>query len=112
MLIAIPTVDGKLCTHFGHCAQFALVEVDIDRKKILSTSYITPPPHKPGLLPRWLQEKGTNAIIAGGMGQRAKDLFSQSGIKVVVGVTGGTPDEIASSYLNDTLQVSENACNH
>ena len=112
MIVAIPTVDGKLCMHFGHCAQFALVEVNVDSKKIWSTKYITPPPHEPGLLPAWLQEQGANMIVAGGMGQRAKDLLAENGIQVVVGATGGTPDEIVNAYLCDTLQVGENACDH
>ena len=28
MKIAIPLAAGRLCMHFGHCEQFALVEVD------------------------------------------------------------------------------------
>ena len=40
MKIAIPTLDGKLCAHFGHCETFSFAEVDMDTKEILSiTSY-------------------------------------------------------------------------
>ncbi len=46
MLIAIPVADGKLCTHFSHCEQFALVEVDKNTKEIKSTDYLGPPPHE------------------------------------------------------------------
>ena len=28
MKIAIPLAAGRLCMHFGHCEQFALVDVD------------------------------------------------------------------------------------
>jgi predicted Fe-Mo cluster-binding NifX family protein len=34
MKIAIPVVDKQLCLHFGHCAQFALVDVDDANKEI------------------------------------------------------------------------------
>jgi len=112
MKIAIPLADGRLCVHFGHCEQFALVEVDDAAKTITSTSYLTPPAHEPGVLPRWLHEQGANVIIAGGMGQRAQDLFSQSGVKVVVGAPGDMPENVVSAYLAGTLEVGQNVCDH
>ncbi|HNX26444.1 MAG TPA: NifB/NifX family molybdenum-iron cluster-binding protein [Phycisphaerae bacterium] len=112
MKIAIPTAQGRLCMHFGHCEQFAILDVDADAKKIIDTKFITPPPHEPGLLPRWLHELGVNVIIAGGMGQRAQVIFAQNGIKVLVGAGDATPDELALAYLNDALKVGENVCDH
>ena len=112
MKIAIPTADGALCMHFGHCEQFAIVEVDPAEKTITGTTYLTPPPHEPGLLPRWLNEQGANVIIAGGMGQRAQGLFTQNGIEVVVGVASGLPEAIVTSYLSQTLEAGTNACDH
>jgi len=38
-------------------------------------------------------------IIAGGMGQRAKQLFVQQGINVVVGAPSDIPETIASNFL-------------
>ena len=67
--IAIPTVSGSLCQHFGHCEQFALLDVDAENKTILKTTMVTPPPHEPGLLPTWLHEQGAHVIIASGMGE-------------------------------------------
>ena len=45
MRIAIPIVNDRLCMHFGHCEQFALVEVDDGDRSITST---WPAPRKPG----------------------------------------------------------------
>jgi len=112
MRIAIPVADGKLCMHFGHCEQFALVEVNAEQKRISSIGAITPPPHAPGVLPAWLHEQGVNMIIAGGMGNRAQQLFVQNDITVVVGAPADTPEEIANAYLNGTLQAGENICDH
>jgi predicted Fe-Mo cluster-binding NifX family protein len=70
------------------------------------------PPHEPGLLPRWLHERGADVIIAGGMGQRAQQLFAQSGMTVVVGAPAETPEQLASAYLSGTLQAGENICDH
>ena len=112
MKIAIPLADGKLCMHFGHCEQFALVEVDEAGKTITCVNYLVPPPHEPGVLPRWLHEQGANVIIAGGMGQRAQGLFSQSGIEVIVGAPGEKPEDVVSAYLAGTLEVGQNVCDH
>jgi len=112
MRIAIPLADGRLCMHFGHCEQFALVETDAAGKAVTGTRLLTPPPHEPGVLPRWLHEQGADVIIAGGMGQRAQGLFAQNGIQVVVGAPAGSPEEVASAYLAGTLETGRNVCDH
>ena len=112
MRIAIPIANGQLCMHFGHCEQFALVEVDPQSKQIVKTTMLQPPAHAPGVLPAWLHEKGANVIIAGGMGQRAQDLFAQNDITVVVGASDSTPEALATAYLDGALQAGENICDH
>lgn len=112
MKIAIPVAEGKLCMHFGHCEQFALLDVDEKARTVRGKELLTPPPHEPGVLPRWLHEQGANIIIAGGMGQRAQALFTQNGIEVVVGAPAGDPEALAASYLAGTLASGPNACDH
>ncbi len=112
MRIAVPTVQGKLCTHFGHCETFALVDVDPEKGIITGRQDMVPPPHEPGVLPRWLAEQKATIIIAGGMGQRAQTLFTQQGISVVVGAPSDTPEILAQKYLAGTLETGINACSH
>ncbi|MFO7973847.1 MAG: NifB/NifX family molybdenum-iron cluster-binding protein [Candidatus Hydrogenedentota bacterium] len=112
MKFAIPTVNGKLAAHFGHCKQFAIVEVDPSSKKILDTQYLEAPDHEPGVLPRWLHEQGADVIIAGGMGRRAQGLFSQQGIQVIVGAPPVSPEETVSAYLDGSLETGDNLCDH
>lgn len=112
MRIAIPVNEGKLCQHFGHCETFAVIDVDDNSKQITNRDDLTPPPHEPGVLPKWLGEVGVNVVIAGGIGQRAQQLFAQNGIKVVIGASSGTPEELVSAYLQDTLKTGENICDH
>jgi predicted Fe-Mo cluster-binding NifX family protein len=112
MKIAIPLAEGKLSMHFGHCASFALIEVDTQTKKIISRQDVGAPPHQPGLLPPWLAERGASVIIAGGMGQRAQQLFAEQGIQVVVGTPAETPERIVDEFLAGTLQVGDNICDH
>lgn len=112
MKIAIPTAEGKLCMHFGHCQQFAMIEVDVEKREIKSTEYLDPPPHEPGLYPKWLSEKGANFIIAGGMGQRAVSFFNQYNIKVITGAPPEEPEKVVEAFLNDSLVIGPNACDH
>ena len=112
MKIAIPTADGKLCMHFGHCEQFTLVDVDTESGGLLATSCLTPPPHEPGVLPAWLGEEGADLIIAGGMGRRALELFSANGVEVIVGAEAGTPEELVRAYLAGRIETGDNVCDH
>ncbi len=110
MKFAIPLAEGKLAAHFGHCQEFALVEVEDNQIKGKET--LVPPPHEPGVLPRWLHEQGTNVIIAGGMGARALELFAQNGIKVLTGAPALAPEELVQQYLDNALQAGFNMCDH
>lgn len=112
MKIAIPTVNGRLNMHFGHCAAFTLLDVDTESQTIIATTEIDAPPHEPGLLPPWLAERGVTVIIAGGMGQRAQTLFTQQNIKVVTGAPSESPEMLAKAYLAGTLETGSNACDH
>ena len=110
--IAIPLAEGKLALHFGHCQQFALVDVNPTTKTIGGVETVDAPAHEPGLLPRWLGERGAGMIIAGGMGQRAQGLFREQGIEVVVGATAEVPETLARQYLEGTLVIGANGCDH
>jgi ATP-binding protein involved in chromosome partitioning len=112
MRIAIPVTDGKLSAHFGHCEQFAIIDVDTNTKDIKSFELVDSPGHEPGLLPKWLAGLQVEMIIAGGMGQRAQQLFAQNSIKVVIGASDQAPEELVSAYLEDTLETGDNICNH
>ena len=110
MKIAIPVAEGRLTAHFGHAAEFAIVHVE--NQEIREKELLTPPPHEPGVLPRWLHELGVEVIVAGGMGQRALSLFGENGIKVVTGAPSLTPEELVHQYLTNTLVAGENVCDH
>jgi len=112
VLIAIPMVGGKVSMHFGHCEEFALVEADKTSGKINSMKKLAPPVHQPGMYPRWLADFGVNVIISGGMGPMAQELFRSNGIEVVLGVSAGQPELLASSYLTENLETGDNTCDH
>jgi len=112
MKIAIPTADGKLNLHFGHCDNFRIFEVDEKTNQIISASDLTPPPHEPGLLPVFLGERGINLVIAGGMGGRARQLFEERGIKVITGAPSAEAEKLVTEYFAGTLITGANTCDH
>jgi len=112
MRFAVPVNGGVLSAHFGHCEHFALFDVDEQSKKILKKELVQPPPHEPGLLPKWLAEQGVNLVIAGGMGSRALDLFRQNNIEVVMGTMENDLEKAVLSYLDGVLTTGDNICDH
>jgi predicted Fe-Mo cluster-binding NifX family protein len=108
--IAIPLENGILCSHFGHCQQFAIIDAMADT--ISEVTMVIPPPHEPGLLPAWLSEKGVTDVIAGGMGQRAINLFNQQKINVFVGAQTKNYAELANDLISGNLVAGANYCDH
>jgi predicted Fe-Mo cluster-binding NifX family protein len=108
--IAIPMENGKLCAHFGHCQYFAFVTV-VD-SKITDIKELVPPEHVPGLYPRWVAGFGATDVIAGGMGQKAIDLFNQQNINAFVGGPMKGAKEIVEDFLADKLTLNANYCHH
>lgn len=112
MKIAVPVTDGRLCPHFGHCELFAFFEVADDSRTVVNSTTVSAPEHVPGLLPKWLHERGATVVLAGGMGDRAQVLLKQAGIAVVTGAESAPAEELVSAYLNGTLQTDPHACEH
>jgi predicted Fe-Mo cluster-binding NifX family protein len=112
MRIAIPLAQGKLSQHFGHCEEFALIDVDTESNTIGNKELIPAPDHQPGLLPRWLKDRGVSVVISGGMGRRALTLFEQEGIKVHIGAPSESPNRLVQLYLEGNLPVGVNMCDH
>jgi predicted Fe-Mo cluster-binding NifX family protein len=110
MKFAVPTLNGELTAHFGHCEKFAIL--DVENNKVIKQEFIEPPVHQPGVYPKFLADKGVDVIIAGGMGQRAQDLFTDNNIKVFVGVPAAEPQKLVENYLNQQLETGQNLCDH
>ena len=109
-MIAIPTMGGKSCAHFGHCQSFALVEVE--GGEVGDIQFLDPPAHQPGTYPRFLADQGVEIVIAGGMGVMAQDLFKENRIEVHMGVGVEEPRSLVEQFLRDELQTGDNLCNH
>jgi predicted Fe-Mo cluster-binding NifX family protein len=109
MKVCIAKDGNSVTEHFGHCEGFAVFTIEdgkvVDRKDIPS------PGHQPGALPALLKEEGVNAVISGGLGPKAADIFCQHGIEVYLGVTGEL-EEVIETFVRGELEEGANVCHH
>ena len=110
MKICIPTSDGKLCWHFGHCDSFTFAEINPETKEILTIEEKIPEEGISCQSASWISEQGVSKVLAGGMGNRPLMKFAQNGVEVIAGCPELPVKEVIEKYLSDTLETGENAC--
>lgn len=109
--IAVPVDEnGTLDAHFGHCKFFELIEVKDGA--ITAQEKVVPPPHEPGVLPKWLADKGVTDVIAGGMGAKAINIFNYNNVNVFVGAPRTTATELVTGFLENSIRFTANYCDH
>lgn len=109
--IAIPVDEnGILDGHFGHCKYFVLI--DVEDTTIVNKEQVTPPPHEPGVLPKWLAEKGVTDVLAGGMGHKAIQIFNYNNVNVFVGAPKLAAAELVKGHVEKTIEFTANYCDH
>ncbi len=110
MKICIPTSNGKLCSHFGHCDSFTFAEINPQTKEILNIEEKIPQEGISCRSASWISEQGTTKVLAGGMGARPLMMFAQNGVKVVAGCPELPIKELIEKYLSNTLETGKNSC--
>ena len=107
MKIAVAAMGTLVAGHFGHCENF--IFFDTADGKITSVNSVPNPGHRPGFLPNFLADNGAQAIISGGMGGGAVDIFNQRGVDVIVGVQGDAQKAV-ETYLQGELISTGSIC--
>jgi len=98
-------LNDHIFEHFGHAPAFLIVEISED-KKVLNIDIIDniyQETHSPGEVPSLLANKNVKILICKGIGRRAIELFEQSGIKVIKGISGRVKD-VLKEYLSGKLE--------
>lgn len=109
--VAVPVDNNEILDgHFGHCKFFAILQ--IEENVIKSQENVTPPPHEPGVLPKWLAEKGVTDVIAGGMGNRAIQIFNEHNVNVFVGAPKLNAKSLVEGFINNSIEFNANYCDH
>jgi predicted Fe-Mo cluster-binding NifX family protein len=111
-LIAIPTRDGMVDDHFGHCAYYTVVTLD-EEGEILKRERLDSPEGCgcKSDIARVMQEMGITLMLAGNMGMGAYNKLTAHGIAVIRGCHGKV-DDVLGAYLNGELKDSLEACDH
>ncbi|MCD6497526.1 MAG: P-loop NTPase [Deltaproteobacteria bacterium] len=92
-------LDAPVSGHFGRCTHYTVVTMkgeEVDGARSVENPFASS--HDPGDLPGFVKELGAHAILAGGMGPKAVDLFRQFDIDVGVGANG-TVREAVVAYM-------------
>ncbi len=107
MRIAVAAEGNQVSQHFGHCDGFIIY--DAEAGTILGKTFLPNPGHQPGLLPRLVREAGAAAVIAGGMGGGAIELFNDAGIQVITGAAGDALQTV-KDYMAGKLASDGSTC--
>ncbi len=110
MKICIPTSEGRLCGHFGHCDSFTIAEINPNTKEIINIEEKIPEEGISCHSTNWIAQQGVSKVLAGGMGARPMMSFMQNGIEVVAGCPELPIRDILEKYLSNSLESGENTC--
>lgn len=111
-IIAIPTEGNRIEDHFGQCRFYTLVKVDEHNN--ISSKESFPSPQGCGCksnLAEILAAKGTSVMLAGNMGQGAKNHLNAAGIEVMCGFSGDI-EHALYLYLNKGFTGDDTVCEH
>ena len=111
MRIAIPSENGKLCSHFGHCEAFSIVDVDLSNGE-MNIKTDAPEGGVSCHCAPWVAQQGVELVLAGGIGGRPAAALQELGIEVIAGCPAIEIDSLVRNYINNQLEVGENSCGH
>lgn len=110
--IVLPTREGRIDDHFGHCEYYTVFTVDADNK-VVSVQEM-PSPQGCGCksnVASIFQEMGVTLMLAGNMGMGALNKLNAHGVEVIRGCSGEIM-QVLQAYLAGTLKDSGESCSH
>lgn len=110
MKIAVTFENGQVFQHFGHTEQFKIYE--IADGAVTGTSVADTNSSGHGALAGFLQQRGVDTLICGGIGGGARVALEQAGIQLYGGVSGSA-DQAVADLLAGTLTYNPDvSCSH
>lgn len=98
MKIAVPTRDNMIDDHFGHCDHYTLFT--IEQGEVIERTTL-PSPQGCGCksnIASTLEELGVSVMLAGNMGEGAKNKLDSHNIKVIRGCSGMV-ESVVEAYI-------------
>ena len=111
MRIAVPTRDGRVDDHFGHCDHYTVFTVE---NNAIVETFDLPSPQGCGCksgIAADLQQLGVEVMLAGNMGEGAKNKLESHNIKVIRGCKGDI-EAVVKGYLLGFIMDSGEGCDH
>lgn len=109
MKIAVPTRDERVDDHFGHCDHYTIFT--IENNEIVNREFLASPQGcgcKSGIAAE-LQNIGVVMMLAGNMGDGAKNKLNAHNIGVIRGCSGNV-EFVVQSYLEGKVTDSGLGC--
>lgn len=109
MKVAVPTINERVDDHFGHCDHYTIFT--IENNKVVNRETMASPQGcgcKSGIAAD-LQKIGVVVMLAGNMGEGAKNKLNAHNINVIRGCYGNV-DELVESYLDGKVVDSGLGC--
>ena len=109
MKIALPTRNGQIDGHFGHCEYFTVFTTD--ESSIISQEVVASPEGCgcKSNIASVLADMGVSLMLAGNMGDGAVNGLHHAGIEVVRGCQGDVTD-VTTLWLSGELKDSGDSC--
>lgn len=109
MMLAVPSREGIIDGHFGHCEYFTVYSTD--GKAIVGEERVDSPAGCgcKSNIASVLRDKGVSLMIAGNMGDGAVRVLKAQGIDVIRGCSGPVR-KAAEDWLSGALSDSGEAC--
>lgn len=111
MKIAIPTRDGRVDDHFGHCDHYTIYTIE---NNAVVTTETLPSPQGCGCksnIATTLKEMGVEVMLAGSMGDGALNKLASNGIRTIRGCSGDV-EVLVKTYLTGFVFDSGVGCDH
>lgn len=109
MKVAVPTRDEHVDDHFGHCDHYTIFT--IEDNNVINRELLASPQGCgcKSAIATDLQEMGVVMMLAGNMGEGAKNKLNAHNINVIRGCSGNV-DELIKSYLEGKVSDSGDSC--
>ena len=101
--IAIPMANGVFSEHFGGAKAFLIFEGDRQTLRLGDPDVSAAPEHKPGSLPKWLEQQKVDAVVVSAIGERALILLADAGIEAFLADSDVQPSALATACLSGKL---------
>lgn len=112
MKIALPTRGNFIDDHFGHCESFTVFT--INENDAIENREVIPSANGCGCksgIATVLRQKGVEIMLAGNMGDGAKNVLERNDIAVFRGCSGNA-EEVTKAFLRGELNDSGESCAH